>query len=217
LDEEEFDARLDEFSQSWIHLWEEFEKANPEWFTAASLQVFRFAIEQLRECVEDPELEQVSWDSPEVTIPWPVDTDEQGNPALFLVTPEDLCDKVSTAHTVLYSLFTSKAILALQGLTRDVFVFRQGDVGRLMLPADVAEEFDRLSQEAEERRTQELLDPEPFSLGFSARDLDQPEKGELLSGSVEIQFVPLEIDERSKEAYFPIVVYVVKESGHAAL
>lgn len=145
-----FAARVDALTEALGDALDRFEEDHPDWFTEVLLQLLCEGLLQLRECIEDPADETVSWSSPFVELQYPVPWDWEaegaaanlGRLTFFRVTATELeaAEAAADARHELASRMTLAAVevprlFVLRNLTNECgWIVRDG-VQYPLLPA----------------------------------------------------------------------------------
>lgn len=190
----------------------EYVKANPEFLQVTLMQIYYEALEALKDSIEDPDVQGVSWDHPFVTIAYPlVNTKikEDGSIDMMKVrlTLEDVHPEISV-EKIIENTYEWKRFAALELITRQVVNVKMGDKYGFKLPQYIQDAVDELPENKRQKAIEDILTMPVFDekkINYKAKDKKgKTHKGQ---GTILFQINPLFIDmdkNEGQEGFYPV-------------
>ena len=190
-----------------------YARNEPHWANLTTLELVKRAIGPLREYIDDPEVDGVSWSNPFVESQYPVEWDWSDKGAVSgTFTEEDVhaqeavtarVDEVLNSHDdlAIFRIRTERTAI----IKRNNAYIPLASKGRIPELRDLPHK-DREARLAEIFRPYSIADigDSPLKIPFR---VEAGEKG--VQGAVAVQFLPLMIDEDESRAYYPVMIGLV--------
>lgn len=190
----------------------EYEIANPEFFKVTLMQIFYEALDALKDSIEDPDIEGVSWDYPFVTIAYPlvdVKIKEDGSIDMMKVrlTPEDVYPEISP-EKVIENLYEWKRFHVFELMTHNIVEAKMGDKFGCRLPQYLQDAVDKLPENERQSAIEDITTMpviDDLKINYEAKDKKgKTHKGQ---GTISFQINPLFIDTdkpEAQEGFYPV-------------
>lgn len=206
MDNNTFVSELESFVQKYQRLSRDLFDANPQWLVATGFQLIHIAIGCLRSHIEDPRREHVSWDNPVTMVPIPVEVTDEFEPLPFTVSEDDLQNRKTRAQALLRALARTEICYLLRAWTRGVVLIKYQGQYYDVFTTEIAQEIRDLPRRRRRKREDELVDPEPWTIGLNMRGSEGGQEVIRVSADLEIKLSPLYVDYELEQCCYPVWV-----------
>lgn len=192
----DFKDKSDEFYKWLYQELDKYEASHPNWMQLTLAYLLSDALRGLRTYIENPEVKEVSWDNPIVTLKYPVEMDFEGmQPLVKTFEAEEMRQDEDTAVEFIW---LASRNFVFRALCRDAAILKQN--GRQYFLYNKSKEVAPEEQYKEYQEIEDRVFEFPVSVGYD------DDTGKEATVTVEFKFSALMIDQDEHEAYYPVTV-----------
>lgn len=196
---DDFKTRFEKFMEEFYEQLNRYESKHPDLLQETLREIIGMNLYNLKEAIENPDVPEVSWEKPEMTVQYPVQFDfKKLWPFYAEFSPEDL--DIESVDELMWQV---RMFYALRAMTLDAAILKQEGkyyflhaTNRDMAPE---EQYEAWKQWEESGNTVISI---PIPLGVDE------DTGQELNVTVKVQFWPLEIDKDAGQAYYPVSIWL---------